>query len=222
MMPAWPGILAWGLVTGVAMVKSGLGLPYALLMTLLAYAGSAQLASLPLMAAAAPVWVIGVTALVTNLRFVIYAAAMKTSLSAYPSRRRLLIGYLTGDFSFVLFMNRVARDGDFPHRDGWLLGTATSNWIAWQSSSVVGIVAGTFIPTEWGLQFAGTLALLALVVPLWKQRAGAAGALSAGLVALAGHAWPLKSGLLAGVVAGIVVATFVDGRMPRPEPDTRA
>ena len=211
MLPAYPGILAWGLVTGVAMVKSGLTVPYALLMTFLAYAGSAQLASLPLIAAAAPVWVIGLTALVTNLRFVIYAAAMRGLLASYTPRRRALIGYLSGDFSFVLFMDRVEREGSFVHRDGWLLGTAVSNWIAWQASSVVGVVAGAFIPTEWGLQFAGTLALLALVIPLYRQRAGAAGALAAGLIALVGHAWPLKSGLLAGVVAGIIVATLVDG-----------
>lgn len=58
MLPASPGILAWGLVTGVAMVKSGLSVPLALLMSLVAYAGSAQLAALPLIAASAPTWVI--------------------------------------------------------------------------------------------------------------------------------------------------------------------
>ncbi|MEQ1760354.1 MAG: AzlC family ABC transporter permease [Vicinamibacterales bacterium] len=216
MMPAFPGILAWGLVTGVAMVKSGMPVPYALLMTALAYAGSAQLASLPLIAAAAPVGVIGLTALVTNLRFVIYAAAIRTWLWTYSARRRALIGYLTGDFSFVLFMARIGREGAFPHRDAWLLGTTVANWVAWQGSSVLGIVAAAFIPTEWGLQFAGTLALVALVVPLCRQRAGAAGALAAGVVAMIGHAWPFKSGLLAGVVVGIVVATFVDETTTTP------
>ena len=46
MLPSFPGICAWGLVTGVAMVKSGLSVPLALLMSLAAYAGSAQLAAL--------------------------------------------------------------------------------------------------------------------------------------------------------------------------------
>ena len=39
------GIAAWGLVTGVAMIKSGLGLPEAIGMSLLVFAGSAQLAA---------------------------------------------------------------------------------------------------------------------------------------------------------------------------------
>jgi predicted branched-subunit amino acid permease len=53
-----PGIAAWALVTGVAMAKSGLSLPLAVLMSLTVYAGSAQLASLPLLASGAPMWVI--------------------------------------------------------------------------------------------------------------------------------------------------------------------
>lgn len=220
MLPGFPGILAWGLVTGVAMVKGGLSVPFALLMTLLCYAGSAQLASLPLIAAGAPVWVVALTALMTNMRFVIYAAAMRHWLTAYSHRWRAAVGYVTGDLAFVLFMNRVAREGSFVHRDAWLLGMSLSNWFAWQASSIVGIVAASFIPTEWGLEFAGTLALLALVVPLCQQRAGAAGALAAGIVALVGARWPLKSGLFIGVVVGITVASLVEGRTPSARPGT--
>jgi predicted branched-subunit amino acid permease len=58
LMPAAPGVFAWGLVTGVAMVKSGLSVPEAIALSLIAYAGSAQLAALPLMATFAPIWLI--------------------------------------------------------------------------------------------------------------------------------------------------------------------
>ena len=44
MAPMVPGIAAWGLMTGVAMVKSGMSVVEALAMTLLVYAGSSQLA----------------------------------------------------------------------------------------------------------------------------------------------------------------------------------
>lgn len=71
-LPTLFGIAAWGLVVGIAMVKSGLSVPQSLGMTLLVFAGSAQLASLPLIAAQAPIWVIFATALVVNLRFVIF------------------------------------------------------------------------------------------------------------------------------------------------------
>ena len=46
LIPVGPGTFAWGLVTGVAMVKSGLTLAQAVGMTVLVFAGSAQLSSL--------------------------------------------------------------------------------------------------------------------------------------------------------------------------------
>jgi predicted branched-subunit amino acid permease len=217
MLPASPGIFAWGLVTGVAMVKGGLSVPLALLMTLVAYAGSAQLASLPLIAASAPIWIIAVTALATNMRFVIYAAALRPWLAQYSPRRLSALGYISGDFSFVLFMNRVGKEGAFLHRDAWLF-----NWLVWQVASIVGIVAGAFIPAHWGLEFAGTLALLALAVPSCATRPGAAGALVAGLMALAGQHWPYKLGLLSGVVLGITAAMVVDGLVMAANGERRA
>jgi len=45
--PQSPGIAAWGLMTGVAMVKSGMSVFEAVAMTLMVFAGSSQLASIP-------------------------------------------------------------------------------------------------------------------------------------------------------------------------------
>ena len=56
--PQSPGIAAWGLMTGVAMVKSGMSVFEASAMTLLVFAGSSQLAAIPLLVAGAPAWVI--------------------------------------------------------------------------------------------------------------------------------------------------------------------
>jgi hypothetical protein len=79
MLGTMPGIAAWGLVTGVAMVKSGMSLPLAVFMTLTIYAGSAQLAVLPLMAVGAPLWVLWFTAFCVNLRFVILSTMWRAS-----------------------------------------------------------------------------------------------------------------------------------------------
>jgi predicted branched-subunit amino acid permease len=61
-------------MTGVAMVKSGLSGLEAVLMTLIVYAGSAQLAAVPMIAAGAPLWVILAAAFCVNLRFVVFSA----------------------------------------------------------------------------------------------------------------------------------------------------
>ena len=81
MAGAGVGIGAWGLVTGVAMVKSGMSVPMALLMSLLVYAGSAQLAVIPLLAVGGPLWVVWLTAACVNLRFVIFSSLWRSSMS---------------------------------------------------------------------------------------------------------------------------------------------
>ncbi|MCK7495706.1 MAG: AzlC family ABC transporter permease [Comamonadaceae bacterium] len=92
---------AWGLVTGVAMVKIGMSQLEALGMTLLVFAGSAQLAALPLIAADAPIWVVLLTATVVNLRFVIFSAGLYPYFARYSLGRRLLLGYVTSDVGFA-------------------------------------------------------------------------------------------------------------------------
>jgi predicted branched-subunit amino acid permease len=217
-VPAAPGIVAWGLVTGVAMVKSGLSVPWAILISLTVYAGSAQLASLPLIAAAQPVWIVALAALVTNLRFVIYSASLRRWFEAYSFRRRALLGYFTGDFTFAMFMQRVSREGEFEHRDAWFLGMCGLNWVLWQVASIAGIVAATAVPSEWGLQFAGTLALLALAIPACLQWPGLTGAAVAAPVAVLARSLPFGLGLVCGIVAGIGAAMLVDGVIARRQP----
>lgn len=65
-----------GLVTGIAMSKSVLTTGQALGMSILVYAGSSQLAVLPLFAAKLPVWTILLTAAMVNMRFVIFSAGL--------------------------------------------------------------------------------------------------------------------------------------------------
>ena len=57
-----PGLAAWGLMTGVAMVNSGMSVFESVTMTLLVFAGSSQLAAIPLLSAGAPMAVILATA----------------------------------------------------------------------------------------------------------------------------------------------------------------
>jgi predicted branched-subunit amino acid permease len=106
------GIAAWGLVTGVAMVKSGLSVPLAVLMTVLVYAGSAQLAALPLLVVGAPLTVLWATAFCVNLRFVIYSAHWRRYFGHLPRWQRLVLGYFAVDLNYVLFARR------FPHAFG--------------------------------------------------------------------------------------------------------
>jgi predicted branched-subunit amino acid permease len=205
------GIGAWGLVTGVAMVKGGLSVPLALVMSFTVFAGSAQLAAIPLMAVGAPAWVIWATAICVNLRFVIFSAQWRPYFKRFPLRQRLALGYFTADLNYVLFMKRFQEPRDGEGQLEYFLGGTWVNWLAWQVPSVVGILLADVIPTQWGLGFAGVLALLGLTWSLMSDKATAFAAAVAGAAAVAAFALPLRLHIVVAIAAAVCVGLMIDG-----------
>jgi predicted branched-subunit amino acid permease len=212
MLPVSAAVGAWAVVTGVAMAQSGLALSESVGLSLLAYAGSAQLATLPLLVAGAPLAVTVLTALMVNLRFVIYSAALAPAFRALPLPRRLAIGYLIGDISFVVYMRNESRWRDAPARTGYFLGVGLAMFAVWHAGSLLGLLAAAAIPREWGLDFAGLLALLALWVPSLASRPTMAGSVVAAALSVALDRLPFRSGLVLAILAGIAVAVAADRR----------
>ena len=207
-----PGILAWGMVTGMAMVKSGLTLWQALGMTFTVFAGSAQLAALPLIAADVPAWMVFVTAMVVNLRFVIFAAAIGPHFAHLPWPRRLWYGYLNADITMAFFPRRYPLETmhQTPGKVGYFTGIGYPNWFAWQIGAVTGILLAARIPDSWGIGFAGTLALLAVLVPMTMNLAALGGVVMSGAVAVLAAGLPYRLGLLLAVIFGMIVAMLID------------
>ena len=215
------GIAAWGLVTGVAMTKSGLGVPLSVAMSLLVFAGSSQLASLPLMATGAPIWVVWATAFCVNLRFIIFSAQWRPYFGHFARGKRIALSYFTADLNYVIFMRRFPRPEPAPEQVPYFLGGVVVNWFAWQVPSMVGIFAADSIPTEWGIGFAGTLALLGLIYSMLSDRATWIAAAVAGCAAVAAYGVPLKMHFLVASAAAVAIGLVLDhtARMPRPVED---
>ena len=218
-----PGIFAWGLVSGMAMVKAGLTVVQALGMTFLVFAGSAQLAALPLIVAHTPVLVIFGTALVVNLRFVIFSAAISPHFTHLSWWRRVWYGYFCSDMLMAFFPQRYPYStlADPAGKSGFFWGISNPNWLAWQGGAVTGIILAGQIPESWQVGFAGTLALLGIMIPLTVNLAALAGVVVAAVVAVAAHGMPFRLGLLLGFVCGIVAAMLAD-RLYADEPEAEA
>jgi predicted branched-subunit amino acid permease len=208
-LPTFPATMAWGLVTGVAMVQSGLSLPEAYGLAVFAFAGSAQLAALPLLTSHAPVWVTVLTALMVNLRFVIYSAALKHPFSNVSFGRRLGLSYLIGDIPFVMFVRHAPRHAR-ALQPAYFLGIGAANFVAWHAGSFAGLVAAGRIPAEWGLDFAGMVALVALLVPMLATPGGLVGCAVAGVAAILFEGLPARAGLLVATLLGIGAALVAE------------
>lgn len=211
-----PGLAAWGLMSGVAMVKSGLSLTEVVLMGVLVFAGSSQLAALPLIAAGAPIWVILATAFCVNLRFIVFSAHLRPYLMHLDLRRRLIAGYLTGDLTYVQFVHRfphpAARKRERKAQEAYLAGNCVANWVNWIGSTLLGIALANSIPTSWGLGFAGMLALLGVSCSLANTRLRMLSAGVAGAAAVAAFALPLKLNILVAIAAAVAICLMLENR----------
>jgi predicted branched-subunit amino acid permease len=203
-LPTLPGVAAWGMVVGVAMIKTHFTLGQALGMSLFVFAGSAQLAALPLMAVDAPIWIIFLTGFLVNLRFVIFSVILAPHFQHIPWRQRLFWSYLTSDVSIVFFMQRYPTKQPEAGKFEFLKGLLIPNWITWQIGTITGILLGSQIPQEWGLGFAGTLAVLCILLPMVLNRAALVGVIAAGTIALFTTHWPYKLGMLLAVIIGMI------------------
>lgn len=221
LLPAMIATSVWGFVTGVAMVKSGLSTFEASLMTLLVYAGSAQLTALPLMESSAPLWLIFAAGFIVNIRFIIFGAALQPFFRHLNWKKRLGLGFLTSDMVFVLFMSRFGDSKERGKREHvwYSLGIVVPGWISWQCASLLGVFLGAYVPTAWSLDFAAILALMAVLIPLVNTRPMWACLCTAGALAWVGQWLPLRLGLLVavlgGVLAGVVAEQLRDKRARR-------
>lgn len=203
MLPMSIGLIPWAIVTGVAMRSIGLSPLESMGMNLLVYAGTAQLGTLPLIAVGAPLWLIGLTALVLNLRFVIFSAALAPAFHGKPWSRRVLSSYLLVDGVFVLCSERLMRTDDEHWRWGFFFVPAAWCWCVWQVGALAGVLGAGVIPKDWSLEFMTTIALMVMLVPMVKQRAMLVAALAGGLGAVLMRGLPLRLGLIAGIALGI-------------------
>jgi predicted branched-subunit amino acid permease len=214
MMAVAPGMAAWGLMTGVAMVKSGLSLVEVLLMGLLVFAGSSQLAALPLIIAGAPMWVVLATALCVNLRFMVFSVHLRSYVMHQPFWRRLVSGYFTTDPTYVQFTKRFPRPAEDAAgkraEEAYLAGNSALGWVNWIVASLLGMALANAIPVSWGLGFAGILALLGILSSLATTRLRVLAAAVAGSVAVVTYALPLKLNIIVAIVLAVAVCLMLE------------
>jgi len=206
-VPSLPGMAAWGVATGIAMVKVGIELLPALWMTFAVYSGTSQLAVLPLMAGGIAVGTLVLTAAIANLRFVVYSATLAPHLRRLPLALRLATGFVTIDGPLAALMLRQ-RQGPLVQRVAFLWGANAATWITWCAASVAGIALAAFLPYGPELGYVGVLALFGIALPLLAGRPAWAAALASGAVALLGVGWPRGLGTVAAVAAGVAAALW--------------
>lgn len=216
-LPVSVGMIPWAMATGMAMSAVGFSIPQAMGMNVLVFAATAQLGAAPLIALATPVWLIVLTALVLNLRFVIFSAAVAPAFRQVPVPLRWLAGHLLTDGVFVTCLERLLRGRDARWRAGFYLAPAAWTWLIWQLGTLAGLLLAVRVPRQWSLEFMATIALMVLLVPMSRQRPMLLAAATAGAAAVLLQGLPLRLGMIAAIVLGIAAGFAAEGLDKRRE-----
>lgn len=204
------GIVPFALVAGITAVGAGMTVAEAVGMSVLVFAGASQLAAIDLIGSNAPFAVVVATAVVINVRMLMYSASIAPYFQPFSTRLRALLAYVLTDQAYAMSIAEYERT-DERSRLWYYVGIAATLWVVWQVGTLVGAVVGRGIPASLGLEFALPLVFLALLVPAMKDRATTTAGLLSGGVALGATAIGVPLGLdlpiaaLTGILAGLAV-----------------
>ena len=201
------GSVMYGLAFGVLAGQTGLSAAEAVIMSVLVFSGTAQVAVLQNWSAAPQMVALFVTVLVVNSRYLLMGAALRPWLGRLGAVRASLSLLPLVDGAFALAM----REHERGERDaGLLVGAALLSYVAWVAATGLGFMVGWLTPDPRmiGLDFvvvafcASSTVMMAERVRDWWP-AGVAVAVIALVDRLAPGPWVVVA---AGLVAAVVGA----------------
>lgn len=216
MVPLWLGVMPFALASAILARTVGFSAIETQALSLLVFAGSAQVAIVTLYLGGSGALAIVATVLVLNLRHILYGLSLS---GRWPARRKppqpVLAALLTDEA-----YGMTIRDGlDGGGGPGFFCGASLSLYCAFNVATFVGVLLGRLLPDpqRLGLDFIFPLTFLALLLPLlrnWRQIVVAGVAVAAALLlkrVVPGGVTILLAALVAAGV-GVALEQFGGGR----------
>ena len=204
-LPIILGYVPVGFAYGVLAQKSGLSSWNTILMSVIVFAGSAQLIAVGLFASGASMLTIVATTFVVNLRHVLMSAALAPYLSRWSKTKLALFAAELTDETFALHASRFAK-GETIQTETFAINAIAQT--AWVGGTVLGLAASTLITDvkPIGLDYALPAMFIALLLGQIKSRLHLTVAVVAGLLSTALMLMGLSQSHV--LAATILAATF--------------
>ncbi|REG85811.1 AzlC family ABC transporter permease [Marinomonas pollencensis] len=217
-IPMIVGGIPFGLLFGSLASSYGLSPWFAIAMSSMVFAGSAQFVAIGLISIDAPLWVIVSTTFIVNLRHLLYAADLVKYVKQLPMRLRILMGFGLIDETYAavrpLYGNGVINTVT-GHRA--YIGSFLAFYVMWNVTTLLGVLSGELIPgmSEWGLEFAMVATFISIITPYLKAAPFWLAAVSAALASVVLVDLPNNLGLLVSAIIAVSVGYFADLALQR-------
>ena len=185
----------------------------AVAMSVIAFAGAAELAAVGYVVAGLSWPAILVLTALLNARHLLYSATIRPWLADLPLRRRAFMAHFLTDEAFALSMAHFRRIGRGDERGYWMAALVML-FIPWNLATLAGVVLGGQIPdpSRFGIDVIFPAAMIGLAAGMMTGRreltAAVVGTAIGVMVALlAGPAIGIVAGGLLGPLVGLAVPT---------------
>lgn len=184
-IPVLTGYLFIGIAFGVMYQEKGYNFLWAILMSVMVYAGSGQYLAVNFFAPGVSLFQVIFLEIMVNIRHIFYGLSLLERFQNMGKKKLYMIFSLTDETYSLFFITKVPKDVD---EDKFMFAIALLDQIYWITGSAIGAIAGSLIPFDaTGIDFAMTALFVVIFVEQWlttKNHIPALTGLGAGLICL--------------------------------------
>ncbi|MFT5276364.1 MAG: 4-azaleucine resistance transporter AzlC [Saprospiraceae bacterium] len=209
-MPLAIAVIPWGILTGALAIKIGLTPLYAQLLSLLVFAGAAQLSAMTLISGGASTIAIFGTTFVISARHLLYSIVFREHVMRLPLRWRLMIAFVLTDEMFAVSQAHTKRSGAFSA--SYAVVSGVTFYVIWNLSTLIGIIAGDSIKNldQLGLDFAIVATFIAMTFDQLRNKPIGLSIITSGTLAVFLKPIFSDSYIILAAIAGMSVGYLVE------------
>ena len=167
-LPVMTGYLFIGIAFGVMFADKGYNFLWAGLMSLLVYAGSGQYLAVNFFDPSVSLLQVVFLTFMVNVRHIFYGLSLLDKFKVSGKKKPYMVFSLTDETYSLYFLTKTP---DHVDEGKFLFALSTLNQLYWVIGSMIGGLAGTFIPfNSKGIDFAMTALFIVIFVEQWFEK----------------------------------------------------
>jgi|26BtaG_2_1085354.scaffolds.fasta_scaffold15043_2 predicted branched-subunit amino acid permease len=207
-LPLSISVTPWGILCGTLSIEAGLSGFQAQLMSLLIFAGAAQLSGIAIFGAGGS-WItlINSTSMITA-QHLLYSASYKAVIRSLPLYKRLLFAFVLTDELFLIAQTEQLKSNRFDYMFAVTAGLVF--YVTWNIATFIGIVSARFLTDIETLGFDFTIAatFIVMVIPMIKNKALVIAVVMSAIAAYVFAYFEVGNGLIFSALIGMVVGAI--------------
>ncbi len=215
-LPLSLAVIPWGILTGALAIQAGLSNVQAQCLSLLVFAGAAQLSGIGMIAGGISVHSIFGSTMVISARHLLYSMVFRSHVESLKLPMRAGIAFVLTDEMFVVSEAHTKAKGAFSST--FALSSGITFYLIWNFATFAGIIAGSYFSDleSLGLDFAIVATFIAMSFDQIKSKPEVVTVLVAGvssvvLKPLFSESYILIATII-GMVTGYSLLMFIDSK----------